>query len=101
MVVVIRDRVPSEPFRRRVEELQAQGVSLSQIALRAGWIRLDRGHEKGDTSYLQRVLGLRTWTSGPWNGVPRGPYEAREHMSYEAAVKLCDALGLDYHEMGI
>jgi len=73
-----RDTVPVEPFR---EAFLASGRSAADVARSMGCY----------STRLRRMLGLVPDTSGYTN----------QRVSYANAVRLCDALGLDYVEMGV
>lgn len=89
-----RDRVLNAPLRERFERLhEQQGLTTTQVAVMAGWTYKDG---RGDGTYVARLLGLRGWEAGG------GRYSApSEHMSYRAAVRLAEALGMDPHEAGV
>ena len=72
------DTVPVEPFR---EAFLASGRPGRAVALAMGC----------DSTRLRRMLGLVPDTTGYTN----------QRVSYANAVRLCDALGLDYVEMGV
>jgi transcriptional regulator with XRE-family HTH domain len=83
------DRVPVAPFRERFERLaEREELTLAELASRMGWINARRGTP--DIQRSQRVLGL----------VQHGK-SYRQYVDYELAIRLCDALDLDYFEAGV
>jgi hypothetical protein len=113
--------VPNAPFRERIEFLAAYDpeFSLSQLALQLA----DRGYPKfaklqrpshrhrneritGDTSHLQRLLGMRdqaSCTKVTKTGETRR-YNAptrTTHIEYEVAVALCRALDMYPTDCGV
>jgi hypothetical protein len=83
------DAVPVDPFRERFALLsERDGLTLNELAHRLGFTR-KRGTE-GDTARVGRMLGLT-----PDQG------RLREHVTHDNAVKLCDALHIDYFEVGL
>lgn len=85
-------KIENTLFRERYEKLaERDGLSLSDVADRVGWYSTNgKGVIRPDTSRVSRMLGL---------AVDGGKY--REYMSYENAVKLCDALHMEYTDIGI
>lgn len=93
------------PFRERFLALQAQGeMTLSDLCIYVGWIyrpqpsrlqaeRRRPGSVKPDTSRASRTLGLRQR--------PGRNHGEQCHVTYEQALKLCRALGMDPHEAGV
>jgi hypothetical protein len=96
--------VPVEPFRERYLELrQRNEITATSLCLRMGWIyrpgagscekeRRRPGTVKADTSRALVTLGLRRRS---------GCEGARQFVTYDDAIKLADALGLDPWEAGI
>lgn len=105
------DKIPVEPFRERFQELQrTQGLSLSEVAYRAGWCKERKnGYRKADVTYTARVMGLKPWaktvkTLTPINGKENvKTYEGyvATTITREAAVRLARALHLDPWECGL
>ncbi len=91
--VHLADRYPIEVFQRRFQELIGKGERISAMCYRGNFIhRCDQP----DSDHLYKVLGLREWgDSGK-----RYRYTATS-VSYDMAVRLCDALDLDYFEVGV
>lgn len=84
-----RTHVPLQPFR---EAFERSGLSISQFALRMGYVRA-----KPNVDQARRALGLRPDSHGGRGKAAR----PREFTSYETAKRLCDALELDYVDMDI
>lgn len=88
-----RERFSNEPFRLKFLEMQKkEDLTLAEIATRIGWETKDRksGEAKPDSSRVGRTLGLVKE-----NGA------CRQFVSYDNAVLLCQALHVDYHEIGV
>jgi hypothetical protein len=86
------DLVDVAPLR---EAFLKSGLTLSDVALAAGWIQKHRGkREGGDSSRAARYLGLKPWTT-------RGNRSFRSHVSYETAVVLARAMNVDPIDVGI
>lgn len=103
MSVAIADQVSNRPLRERFLLLQErEGLSASEVAMRAGFVkRTADGREKVDTSYVLRVLGLMTWAScKKANGKRYDGYKSKV-VSYDMAVRLADALNMDYWDAGV
>lgn len=82
-----RRRVPIEPLQHAFFE---SGLSYSEVARRMGWVK-HRGHrQSGDTSRLQRTLGLRRDTR-------LKSLEPKSDIDLSVALRIADALGLDPH----
>lgn len=91
----VPDQVPVAPFRDRYRLLEArEGLTLGEVAMRLGWTR-KRGTE-GDTTRAGRALGV---TPESYDLTDSPVY--REAVEYDTAVKLCDALHIDYFELGL
>lgn len=84
--------VSVEPFQRRFEDLERQGVRAADVARKLGWTRPD-GHADG--ARVKRRLGLRPQING------KGKVSQNRQMSYEMASRLADAMGLDPFEVGL
>jgi hypothetical protein len=82
------DLVPNEPFRQRVLELTAQGVSKSEICKRLGWVRVQ---EFGDTNRLNRALGI----------APNPHGNVQSTITLEMAARLAEVLEMDPHEVAL
>lgn len=90
--------VPVAPFRERFEFLQRRGqMTLTDLCLSMGWIirmgeqaaRRERrrpGYVKANTSHARHTLGV---------------VGGKQYISYDQALKLCHALGMDPWEGGI
>src|SRR4029077_4306847 len=110
------DLVPNAPFRERIEFLAAHDpeFTLSQLALRLA----DRGYPKfaksqratsrhktaritGDTSHLQRLLGMRDQSPCNKNGKRYEAPRRTTHIEYEMAVALCRALDMYPTDCGV
>lgn len=104
--------VPNAPFRARVEFLLAHDpeFTLGYVCARLA----DEGFPKfiktankqarrhsPDTSHLQRLLGMRDMAATNRNGRRYVPPNRTEFISYEFAVALTRALGLDPVDMGV
>jgi hypothetical protein len=95
--------VPVEPFQVRFLKLQAMGsISFSELARHMGWSNRkdpDPNDDRNwDSTYAKRVLGFLPYPTKP-NAIL--PATEREFIDYDMAVKLCDVLGMDYHEGGV
>lgn len=83
------NQVPNEPLRERYARLAAQQEDIAEVvALRCGWLR---GQRHPDTQRVRRTLGLDADSA----------QRVRKTVSYENAVRLADALGLDPFEAGV
>ena len=78
-------RYRTEPFQWAVTQ---SGMSYQEIERQCGW-------QKG---YVTRVLGLRPTISGDLKGSRPRYRTCATTMSYDNAVKLAKALGLDFTE---
>lgn len=87
--------VPNVPFRERFLEMEVRGeMALHRLCLLMGWTRpRPNGQVGGCTTTARRKLGLAP--------VRPGETRCREVVTYEEALRLCDALGLDFHEGGV
>jgi hypothetical protein len=83
------DNVPLEPFQRAFAE---SGMTVSELAR-----RLDFVHTVPNIDRTRRLLGLRPDTDSRV-GKRKRP---RSRITYRNAVKLADALGLDYTDVGV
>ncbi|MET0996906.1 MAG: hypothetical protein ABWY20_23840 [Mycobacterium sp.] len=93
---------PIDLFRERAERLLRQGTPLTVLATRGGFI--NSGRDKPDTSAFQRACGLKVETTHARlvNGEQKVYREhVRKRVSYGVAVKLCDALDIDYTDVGV
>ena len=108
------DLVPNKVFRDRVEFLQAHDpdFSLVIVCLRLSELGFPNYAKKpsgttrtrkftGDTSHLQRQLGMRAPAPTYKNGRRYEPPRWTSHVSYEFAVALCRALGMDPVDAGV
>lgn len=93
----VKDPVPVGPLRDKALELIADGWSYADICRQLGW--MDR-QGKADTTRLQRRLGLRlesptrrTLKNGQTKSY--GGDALHGFISYERAVEVARALGLD------
>jgi hypothetical protein len=90
---VAKALIPNQPFRERFKLLEErEGLTLAEVAYRVGWVAKDsrNGNEKPDSSRVARTLGMVQE-----NG------RSRDAVSYDNAVLLCDALHIDYWEVGV
>jgi len=78
------------PFRTRYKELEEkEGLSLTEVAARCGWLKVDEdGKEKCDSSRVGRQLGL-TKEGGKY----------RTEVNADVAKVFCDALHIDYTDI--
>ncbi len=83
----LQPRVPVEPLQRAVRD---SGLTHSEICFRLGWTKRSKGQRSGDTSRLQRSLGLRN-ESHSYNRSPN------QRISLRNALRIADAIGLDPH----
>ena len=92
--------VPNAPLRKRFLELnRTEGLSLHDVCMQVGFVKHPKNRPPvGDTSYLQRLLGLRADTRGPRD---RSVPTPRETIKYELAVRLAEVLEMDPHEAGV
>lgn len=88
MTVAARaNRVPNWRLRREFARRCELGwITLSDVALRLGW-----SHDSGR---VHRELGLAEWSDGRGGGRQRT-------INYDLAVRICDAIGCDPHEVGL
>lgn len=103
-------RVPNEPLRERFLWLVRRGqTTASDVAMAAGYLtaRRDRGGRQeppmGDIQRLKKRLGLTLSSSRERDPVTgeRIKYYA-DHVDYDTAVRLCQAMGIDYPaEVGV
>lgn len=86
------ERVQNEVFRERYHQLERRGeIVLAEVAERMGFVTTDKkGRRKPDSSRVARMLGLA-----------KDGDNYRKSVSYDNAVALCDALHLDYTEVGV
>ena len=99
--------VSNAPFRERIEFLQAHDPEFSQSHLclkladngypkfakpQRPTSRHRKGRITGDTSHLQRLLGMRDQSSCLKNGKRYQPPKRTEWIEYDMAVALCRAL---------
>jgi hypothetical protein len=86
------DEVPVEPFRARFLELYCRGdLTANGLAAHLGLVRRRRGcGSDADGTAVKRMLGLKEH---------RG--RRRTTVPYDLAVRLADALGLDYTGCGV
>ncbi len=88
------DWLDNGPIREAVEEAEADGLTKSMICERIGWHRTRKdGGRSAETSQLDRRLGRRP---------DRGNRDNKSRqISYENAVKICEAIGRDPWELGL
>lgn len=91
--------MPVLPFRERFLYLSKRGeMNTADLCYSIGWVyrptperaRAERrrpGCVKPDTSHARRVLGIGC--------------HGKDYVTYDVALKLANALGLDPHEAGI
>lgn len=99
-------KVPNAPLRERYEELLAKGaMTATDIAFAAGYVisrKAERRGGLGDIRRLKKRLGLEDeyGMRDPVTG-ERPAYRA-ESVSYDTAVLLCKAMGIEYPaEVGV
>ena len=117
------DLVSNKPLRKRMQDLEMLyelerrtwpvsdvdtspgGLGFlapkSLVAVRMGWVRKDRGEITGDTTTLERALGMRPQAASSKRGKRYGGGEFRTHVPYELAVRLCRAMDADPVDMGV
>jgi hypothetical protein len=87
------------------EAFLASRLSADEVARRLGWMRFPRRrrggkvygpHEEADGSRVKRALGLRAHKSGQ-GSMP----QLRQSCSYEMALKLAEAIGVDPVDVGL
>lgn len=72
-------------------------LSASEVAKRIGWLHDDgKGYMKGDTSRVQRTLGLKPYDPG--NG---SPIKYRTEIRYETAELIARAINVDFRDVGL
>ena len=71
------------------EAFERSGVSASELALRLGWLR-------PDSARVSRQLGIAFDRNGHGS-----PIRNRGMMSYERALEICEALGIDPVDVGL
>jgi len=79
-----RDQLPLDPFR---DAFLRSGMTISEFARRMGYVRTVPNIDQA-----RRALGLR---------VDADREQPRQRVSYQQAVKMCDALELDYTDMDV
>lgn len=94
------DLVPNAALRRVAEErIAAEETSYVELARRAGFLRTREGEQgAGDGTRVERLLGVVP-TRDRYHGRVR--YQPRVFVTYEQAVALQRALGVDPHEVGV
>jgi hypothetical protein len=108
--------VPNAPFRERVEFLEAHDpdFTLAQVCLRLAdhgyprFIKEQRPSARhkttrltGDTSHLQRLLGMRDQSPCRKNGKRYEAPRRTTHIEYDMAVALCRALDMYPTDCGV
>jgi hypothetical protein len=108
--------VPNAPFRERIEFLEAHDpeFTLAGVCFRLadnGYPRflkeqrVTRRHKTsrvtGDTSHLQRLLGMRDQSSCTKNGKHYDPPRRTTHIERDMAVALCWALDMYPVDCGV
>lgn len=85
------EQVSNELLRERFCQLaQREEYDMAEmVAIRAGWMR--SGSQYPDLQRVRRALGLDADSA----------HRVRRSVSYENAVRLADALGLDPFEAGV
>lgn len=78
-------RIPVAPLQQAVLD---SGLSLSEICRRIGWTKRNGNRTSGDTSRLQRALGLRRES----HSYARAP---NERISLRNALRIAEAIGID------
>jgi hypothetical protein len=89
------DLVEVAPIR---DAFLRSGLTLSDVAWNAGWMRLHRGKVWADASRVGRCLGLKAQSSRA------GERRFVKRVHYEVAVALVRAIGydpVDFREIGI
>ncbi len=87
------DWLDNGPIREAVEEAEAKGLTKTMICERIGWHKRRKdGTMASETSQLDRRLGRRP---------DRAKGKISAQMSYENAVKICEAIGRDPWELGL
>jgi len=79
-----RDQLPLDPFR---DAFLRSGMTISEFARRMGYVRTVPNIDQA-----RRALGLR---------VDADREQPRRRVTYSQAVKMCDALELDYTDMDV
>ena len=79
-----RDQLPLDPFR---DAFLRSGMTISEFARRMGYLRTVPNIDQA-----RRALGLR---------VDADREQPRRRVTYSQAVKMCDALELDYTDMDV
>lgn len=106
MAYGIRERdISLEPFQRRFEEMEAAisddhhhpKDAANTIAIRLGWFRAE-GWPDGPR--VRRVLGLRPTSPTHRRGKVYPPH-LQERVAPETAKRLCEAMSIDLHEVGL
>jgi hypothetical protein len=99
LAALAEQRIPVEPFRRRFLALQRRdGLNATQLAASLGWYY---GDGRPDSRRVTQTLGLRECCCGERGPDGKRKRQMRRSVAYGTAVKLADALGLDYVELGI
>ena len=88
----VDSRVDNARLRAAWED---SGLSLREVAFRAGWLRTHLGHgPMGDATRAGRALGVR-------REPPAAGHQLRRYMRRSTAETLCSALALDPMDVGI
>lgn len=101
MKLARHELVPNMRIRARFEHLaEEEGLTSSTLAVAIGESRpakLADGEmvERGDSTRVERMLGLTHLSA---HG---GVKWLRLFVTYEQAIALADALGIDYHDLGV
>jgi hypothetical protein len=107
--------IPNAAFRDRVLFLQAHDpeFSLTLVCLRLAdhgypnFLKAPTGTKRfsrrgmGDTSHLERLLGMRDPAPSRHNGRRYENGRRTEYLSYDFAVALCRALDMDPVDVGV
>lgn len=98
--------VPNAPLRERFLSLEKRGlVCATSVAKRAGLGKNVGGEFKPDSSWVQRLLGLREPAASTKRLKDGTPVTYRQAIAttidYDLGVRLADALTMPYTEAGV
>lgn len=92
--------VPVAPFRERFLDLRSRNlITASQLCWHMGWTYQAQGKLRPDREWRRR--GLKPDTTRALRTLGLHQRGCQEFVTYEAAERLCRALGMDPFEAGI
>lgn len=76
-------------------------ITAAEVGFRIGETREQHGRRTGDHTRVLRMLGIVAQTSRINPETGERELSCRLFVTYDQAIALADALGLDYHDLGI